>query len=223
MNELAMTVGVLPTSFDRCDGAYFVKTIPTVKPNPPKVEQTSHSKETSSNNSILTSLKKAIMFGSRRDYLEDYIKRPAVYESNANLRTSYPLPPKKEGMCENTPPADIPELTPQLKEFVTFLQTESNKDEIRTGKFEYQVPDDFKEDYHNLNEYRSQNVRNAFCFAWANYRERAWGLDEIQPKSGQGNNNWGGVGMTIIDTIDTLLLMGLDEEEKKAREFVSIE
>lgn len=218
-----MTVGVLPSSFDRCDGAYFVNTVSTPKPNPPTVEHTSRSKETSSSTNLLTSLKKAIMFGSRRDYLEDYMKRPAVYESNANLRTSYPLPSKKEGLCENTPPVDIPELTPQLKEFVTFLQTESSKPEIKTGKFEYQVPDDLKEDYHNLNEYRSEYLRNAFCFAWANYREKAWGFDEIQPKSGQGNNAWGGVGITILDTVDTLVLMGLNEEEKKARDFVGIE
>ena len=87
--------------------------------------------------------------------------------------------------------------------------------------FEYSVPEGLKEDYHNLNEYRSQHVRNAFCFAWAGYRELAWGFDEVQPVTGQHNNNWGGVGITLIDSSDTFVLMGLNKEEAKAREFVS--
>lgn len=34
----------------------------------------------------------------------------------------------------------------------------------------------------------------------------------MKPLSKAGNNNWGGMGVTLIDSLDTLWLMGLKEE-----------
>lgn len=51
---------------------------------------------------------------------------------------------------------------------------------------------------------------------WANYEARAFGKDELKPVSGVGDDNWGGLGQTIIDALDTLWLAGLHEEFHRA-------
>ena len=47
-------------------------------------------------------------------------------------------------------------------------------------------------------------------FAWNNYKKYAWGKDELRPVSGRGND-WFGVGLTIVDSLDTLYIMGLKD------------
>jgi mannosyl-oligosaccharide alpha-1,2-mannosidase len=46
-----------------------------------------------------------------------------------------------------------------------------------------------------------------------------FGADEFHPISKTGSNltNSGGIGYTIVDTLDTLILMGLDDELARAR------
>jgi len=39
-----------------------------------------------------------------------------------------------------------------------------------------------------------------------------------QPQSKRGNNQFGGLGATIIDSLDTLYIMGLKAQYEKARE-----
>eukprot|EP00211_Chloroparvula_japonica_P001765 CAMPEP_0119118784 /NCGR_PEP_ID=MMETSP1310-20130426/545_1 /TAXON_ID=464262 /ORGANISM="Genus nov. species nov., Strain RCC2339" /LENGTH=591 /DNA_ID=CAMNT_0007108175 /DNA_START=149 /DNA_END=1924 /DNA_ORIENTATION=+ len=58
-------------------------------------------------------------------------------------------------------------------------------------------------------------VKAAMEHAWSNYRKYAWGLDELQPKSKTGNN-WLGLGATIVDSLDTLWIMGMFEEFREA-------
>jgi mannosyl-oligosaccharide alpha-1,2-mannosidase len=40
----------------------------------------------------------------------------------------------------------------------------------------------------------------------------------MQPQSRQGSNEFGGLGATIIDSLDTLYIMGLQKQYEKARE-----
>lgn len=49
------------------------------------------------------------------------------------------------------------------------------------------------------------------------------GDDEYHPISRKGSNltDAGGIGYTIIDSIDTMQIMGLDEEYKRAREWIA--
>ena len=44
----------------------------------------------------------------------------------------------------------------------------------------------------------------------------AFGADEIKPVSGM-RNDWGGMGMTLLDSLDTLWLMGMKEEFDDAK------
>ena len=56
-------------------------------------------------------------------------------------------------------------------------------------------------------------------WAWKGYRAYAWGEDELLPHSCQ-SNRWFGLGLTLIDSLDTLQMMGLEEELGEAREWV---
>jgi len=41
-----------------------------------------------------------------------------------------------------------------------------------------------------------------------------------QPQSMNGVDNFGGLGATIVDSLDTLFIMGLDDQFNRAREWV---
>ncbi|KAJ1949909.1 hypothetical protein FBU59_000934, partial [Linderina macrospora] len=51
--------------------------------------------------------------------------------------------------------------------------------------------------------------------AWEGYRQHAFGHDELAPVSNGFNDKWGGWGVTLVDALDTLYIMGLFEEFKE--------
>ncbi|KDR66379.1 hypothetical protein GALMADRAFT_259456 [Galerina marginata CBS 339.88] len=65
-------------------------------------------------------------------------------------------------------------------------------------------------------------VVQAFKFAWRAYERDAMGSDEYHPISHKGSNisSSGGIGYTVADAIDTMIIMGLDAEHKRARNWV---
>ncbi|KAL3700603.1 hypothetical protein R1sor_018625 [Riccia sorocarpa] len=68
---------------------------------------------------------------------------------------------------------------------------------------------------------RRNKVREAMLHAWTSYETYAWGYDELKPKSRTGVNQFGGLGATIVDSLDTLFIMGFPEQFKKASEWIS--
>ena len=46
------------------------------------------------------------------------------------------------------------------------------------------------------------------------------GSDEIRPLSGTAFNYWGGLGMMIVESADTLYLLGLEEEFQQASQYI---
>lgn len=44
--------------------------------------------------------------------------------------------------------------------------------------------------------------------AWRGYVTHAWGHDELCPISKKGKDDFGGLGATIVDSLDTLKMMG---------------
>jgi mannosyl-oligosaccharide alpha-1,2-mannosidase len=63
-------------------------------------------------------------------------------------------------------------------------------------------------------------VKRAMQFAWNGYTKYAYGKDEVLPQSKAGSNNWGGQGILLVDSLDTLWLMGMKDEFWKARDWV---
>ncbi|KAJ7691353.1 glycoside hydrolase [Mycena rosella] len=65
-------------------------------------------------------------------------------------------------------------------------------------------------------------VVEAFKYAWSAYERDAMGSDEYHPLSHRGSDLGGGgsIGYTVVDAIDTMLLMGLDAEYGRAKDWV---
>lgn len=61
--------------------------------------------------------------------------------------------------------------------------------------------------------------------AWNNYKLYAWGKNELKPMSKRAHLSSvfgnGELGATIVDGLDTLYLMGLSEEFREGREWIS--
>lgn len=55
-------------------------------------------------------------------------------------------------------------------------------------------------------------VKEAFLHSWEGYKKGAWMQDEIAPLSGVPKNGFGGWGATLVDSLDTLWIMGLRKE-----------
>lgn len=51
--------------------------------------------------------------------------------------------------------------------------------------------------------------------SWKAYEKYAWGFDELMPFNKSGTNSFGGLGATIIDSLDTLHMMGMKAEFKR--------
>ena len=65
-------------------------------------------------------------------------------------------------------------------------------------------------------------VRAELLYSWQSYERHAWGHDELRPLT-KGVRDWHGTEsllMTPVDTLDTLLLMGLDAEAEKAKKLI---
>ncbi|XP_068190440.1 endoplasmic reticulum mannosyl-oligosaccharide 1,2-alpha-mannosidase [Antennarius striatus] len=69
---------------------------------------------------------------------------------------------------------------------------------------------------------RLEAVRDAFRHAWKGYKTYAWGHDELKPIS-KSFGEWFGLGLTIIDSLDTMWIMGLKEEFLEAKKWVEEE
>uniref|UniRef100_A0A4W5NBG6 alpha-1,2-Mannosidase n=1 Tax=Hucho hucho TaxID=62062 RepID=A0A4W5NBG6_9TELE len=70
---------------------------------------------------------------------------------------------------------------------------------------------------------RREKVKEMMKFAWDNYKRYAWGENELRPLSRNGNDGrtFGGLrGASIVDSLDTLYIMGLGEEYQEAKEWV---
>ncbi|KAK4269577.1 hypothetical protein QN277_022716 [Acacia crassicarpa] len=72
-----------------------------------------------------------------------------------------------------------------------------------------------------INLQRREKVKEAMLHAWRSYETYAWGQDELQPQSKNGVDSFGGLGATLVDSLDTLYIMGLTEEFQKAREWIA--
>lgn len=70
------------------------------------------------------------------------------------------------------------------------------------------------------NARRRDFVLKMIHHAWDSYERRAMGFDEIRPMNGLGVNNWGGVALTLIDSLDTLILAGMEAEFRRAVEWL---
>lgn len=66
---------------------------------------------------------------------------------------------------------------------------------------------------------RRYHVKKAMEHAWSGYEKYAFGYDELHPVSKKPSNGWGGIGITLVDSLDTLWLMGMKDEFNRAKDW----
>ena len=59
---------------------------------------------------------------------------------------------------------------------------------------------------------RQRQVVEAFQWGWDAYKRYAWGHDELKPLS-RSYKEWFQIGLTLVDSIDTMYIMGLTKGE----------
>jgi hypothetical protein len=65
-------------------------------------------------------------------------------------------------------------------------------------------------------------VKAEFVHAWRNYEQYAWGHDALKPLSHQAHDWYGqSLMMTPVDSLDTLVIMGLKADADKDRELIA--
>ncbi|GAA5861315.1 hypothetical protein JCM3774_000206 [Rhodotorula dairenensis] len=68
---------------------------------------------------------------------------------------------------------------------------------------------------------RREWVKRAFMHAWEGYSAHAYGHDELSPVSNRWSDNYNGWGATLVDSLDTLLMMNMSHEYTLARKHVA--
>nr|XP_019044540.1 mannosyl-oligosaccharide alpha-1,2-mannosidase [Kwoniella bestiolae CBS 10118]OCF23470.1 mannosyl-oligosaccharide alpha-1,2-mannosidase [Kwoniella bestiolae CBS 10118] len=68
---------------------------------------------------------------------------------------------------------------------------------------------------------KKKAIKDAFIWSWNAYEKHAWGSDEFSPLSQSGSNltSAGGIGYTIVDSLDALLVLDLMPEYERARDW----
>ena len=67
------------------------------------------------------------------------------------------------------------------------------------------------------------DVKSEFQWAWRNYRQKAWGKDEINPVSGTAQSFFiegHDLGLSLVEALDTLWMMELDAEFEEGVDWV---
>ena len=91
--------------------------------------------------------------------------------------------------------------------------------ELAAGTYPDHVSEALMASSNDISKKRALAVKAAMQHSWNGYKRRAWGFDELKPQSGRGQNNWGGMGVTLLDSLDTLWLMGMKDEFDEAAEW----
>lgn len=85
----------------------------------------------------------------------------------------------------------------------------------RLPKVQYDFPTETASDAAKRKKWQS-SVKDVFTRCWEAYRKRAWLADEVAPLSGAAKNTFGGWAATLVDSLDTLWIMGMKDEFYKA-------
>ena len=85
--------------------------------------------------------------------------------------------------------------------------------------------DSSKQDLGTGADQKRDAVKKMMVHAWRNYVRYAWGYDELDPLRERGSSSpifgFANIGATIVDSLDTLHVMGMVKEFKAAREWVA--
>eukprot|EP00088_Acartia_fossae_P013416 TRINITY_DN17027_c0_g1_i1.p1 TRINITY_DN17027_c0_g1~~TRINITY_DN17027_c0_g1_i1.p1 ORF type:complete len:618 (-),score=138.72 TRINITY_DN17027_c0_g1_i1:795-2648(-) len=96
---------------------------------------------------------------------------------------------------------------------------QAKEEDVDSNSSKYKLTGEPKLSFKGPQNERQRAVASAFKHAWQNYRKYAWGRDHLKPIS-KTYQTWFDLGLTLIDSLDTMLVMGLNDEFQEARDWV---
>ncbi|XP_067012177.1 endoplasmic reticulum mannosyl-oligosaccharide 1,2-alpha-mannosidase isoform X2 [Anabrus simplex] len=142
---------------------------------------------------------------------------PAVLHSAAPS----PSPSKPSDTEKDLPKVDgSKDLPAQAEEPI--IQKKNSKEQVEENNDVEQIRSPPQEGvkFPGPSNERQSAVIAAFKHAWKGYKKFAWGHDHLRPITG-GFHDWFSLGLTIVDSLDTMYIMGMKEEFTEAREWVA--
>ncbi len=100
---------------------------------------------------------------------------------------------------------------------VDSLQSFSKGLPLNLPRLQYDFPTETKDAQTKRLE-RLAAIRDSFEHSWQGYKIHAWTKDELKPLDGESHQSFGGWGATLVDSLDTLWIMGMKEEFESAVE-----
>ena len=82
-------------------------------------------------------------------------------------------------------------------------------------KIQYEFPDESPADKKDRQQ-KLEQIKKTFEFSWDGYVKNAWMQDELSPVSGKYRNPFCGWAATLVDSLDTLWIMGMTDEFQNA-------
>ncbi|OAE34945.1 hypothetical protein AXG93_593s1010 [Marchantia polymorpha subsp. ruderalis] len=108
----------------------------------------------------------------------------------------------------------------------TLFMTGQERDDLKKGGFLNETEVTVKDLFHAEElvwRQRQEEVKTAFRHAWKGYKDYAMGYDELKPLSKRGVDGLGGLGATVIDALDTAIIMDCDEVVQDAAYWIETE
>ena len=106
----------------------------------------------------------------------------------------------------------FPEHFPIPSESLTPLPTEKPK---HIPKIQFDFPEESTKDMVDRKK-KLQQIKKTFEFSWDGYVKNAWMQDELSPISGLYRNPFCGWAATLVDSLDTLWMMGMIDQFENA-------
>ncbi|XP_035890711.1 endoplasmic reticulum mannosyl-oligosaccharide 1,2-alpha-mannosidase isoform X1 [Anopheles stephensi] len=131
------------------------------------------------------------------------------------LSDSLANPPTEEAK----PAGQQPEANPMQLEIVQNEPKEIVDNEESVLEENRRVPFAGAKDFKGPTNDRQRAVVEAVQHSWKGYKEYAWGHDNLKPIS-MGYSDWFGLGLTLVDSLDTLYIMDLQDEFDEARTWI---
>lgn len=126
----------------------------------------------------------------------------------------YPFPETSDAPVHWTKP---PERYPIPPESVIQLPTAKPK---QIPKIQHEGGQETKQQK-IIRQARLATVKEALNHTWTGYKQYAWLHDELRPVTGGYRDPFGGWGATLVDSLDTLWIMGLKDEFDEAAKAVN--
>lgn len=99
------------------------------------------------------------------------------------------------------------------------IKSTVKESEIESPMYVEKLSDSIKKFKGPTNE-RQRAVVSAFKHAWKGYKTYAWGHDMLKPLS-KSYHDWFSLGLSIVDALDTMIIMNLQEYYLEARDWVN--